>query len=122
MNILSYSIYLSASIPLVVFCGNYCHKHGYYFISALISDEKIALAINRLLLLLYILLNVSYVVGSILIWDTIATYETAVLYAVQRIGVIMLILSVLHFNNLFCIHLFSKRMEKNKSNLKSSIS
>ena len=116
-NLIAYSIYLPLMIYITVVVGGRFHKNGKVFIDELIPDDlDFAHRINNLLLIGYYLLNLGYVVVSISYWEDLDTWSTVVSSIASHSGVILLILALMHYNNMLMIFLYAQSRINNHSN------
>lgn len=111
-NLLAYAIYLSVTFYITVVVGYRFYKHGIHLILDLFTPNAIgAHAINKLLLVGYYLVNLGYLATSIRSWPTIASYQTMVSVLFKEVSILLLVLAILHYNNLFWLHYLSKRKD-----------
>jgi hypothetical protein len=95
--------------------GNNLHKYGRIWIIYLLEDTIMSEKINDLLLLGYRLLNIGYVLVT-LMFDSLvaATAVESMEFLGRKLGLILLILAFLHFQNIGLLVLFSKLKNKYK--------
>jgi len=78
------------------------HKNGEVFLISLFNGDKEASKnINKLLLVGYYLINIGYAILSIYQWEHIGNYIDIINSISQKLGKIILILAIMHFNNIF---------------------
>jgi len=102
----TYIIYVALSIPLTIWVAHTLHKNGRVFlIDSFRGNERLADSVNHLLVVGFYLINIGYV--ALALKERIAPTDVReVLETISRkIGVVMLVLGVMHFFNLF---VFSK--------------
>lgn len=101
-NILSYIIYLPSIAFIMLRVGWLFYKNGEVFIISLIPDNtQLVKNINHLLLIGYYLVNLGYAVLTISDWNTVNSIIEMINSLTFIIGKIMLLLALLHFNNIF---------------------
>ncbi len=108
---LGYTLYLGLSIILIFWIGKKLHRDGAVWLDYLFDGNLMGFRLNNLLLLGYYLVNTGYVIYTLTNWD----YNISPLLEVARkIGAILLILSYLHYQNIFSIYFFhnNKILEK----------
>jgi len=95
-----YAIYAITAIALTVGLANTLHRNGRVFLAELFPDEPaIAKAINSLLLTGFFMLNLGYgfLIGKV---EAATTTFGATESLVQRLGVLLVSLGVIHFMNM----------------------
>ena len=112
LNIVAYTIYLGITFYITVIVGYKFYKNGIHLILELFQpNEAGAHAINKLLLVGYYLVNLGYLAISISGWPTISNYPQMFGILTKQVSIILLLLSVLHYNNLFWLNYLSKRKD-----------
>jgi hypothetical protein len=110
-----YLVYFIASIWLTIRVGNSLHRHGRPWIISLIGDEQLSDRINDLLLLGYRLVNIGYLLITLMTGGLIFTsIATIIEFLSIKLGMILMLLAGLHFQNIFLLVLFSKLKSKYK--------
>lgn len=100
--IITYCFYLIISITLTVWVAKTLFKNGKIFLYDIFHGNKeLADSVNNLLLVGFYLINVGYVVYTLQIYDTIVNVQEVVENLSLKIGLIILILGVMHFLNLY---------------------
>lgn len=108
-NILSYIIYLPIIAFIMLRVGWLFYKNGEVFIISLIPDNtQLVKNINNLLLIGYYLVNLGYAVLTISDWNTVNSIVEMINSLTFIIGKIMLLLALLHFNNIFWLNYLTK--------------
>ena len=112
---LLYGSYLLVSIWLTIRVGNSLHKHGRVWIIDLLRDEILSDKINNLLLLGYRLVNIGYILLTLMVTNVRieATQHVFEFYG-MKLGIIITILAWLHYQNIAVLVLFSKLKSKYK--------
>ncbi|MEC5156294.1 hypothetical protein [Chryseobacterium sp. MP_3.2] len=103
-NILSYFLYFSFTIPVIVFVGWKCFKIGKVYLLDVLKDDEICNSVNKLLLLGYYLFNVGYIAISISNWGKTDTYYQLVEVVSTKIALILIIISLLHYVNIAMLY------------------
>lgn len=102
LNIITYSIYLPVIVFITVKVGWLFHKNGEVFLLDLFKhNTSIVKPINNLLLAGYCLTNIGYTIITISYWEHIETTIQLINSITETIGKIILMLAVLHYNNIF---------------------
>lgn len=111
LNILSYALFLTITISMIIRVGKICYINGNVFVLALIPEHKeLCLKINQLLLLGYYLLNIGYCAMALLFWDTILTFPQLIEILIFKIGIIVLIIAIMHYINIILISKYVKKL------------
>ncbi len=107
INTISYFIYLAISSFITIYVGWLCYKNGYVYVLELFDhDEKIAKSVNQLLLVAYYLLNIGFVFYSLSSWDEIRSTQKMIEHISTKVSIIVIILCILHYNNIIMIYLY----------------
>jgi hypothetical protein len=77
------------------------YKNGEIFLLNIFKDERLVININNLLLLGYYLINLGYVVMTISNWEKMNNTIDIINSLTHTIGKIIIILAILHYNNVF---------------------
>lgn len=113
LNIIGYAIYLLVTIYIIVVVGRICYRNGNVFVSALIPDhEDLCHKINQVLLLGYYLLNIGYCAMTLIGWETIGSVHQLVETIAVKSAVIISIICVLHYANIFIITNYIQKLTK----------
>ena len=116
-NILSYSIYSSITIFVIVWVGHLLFRNGRPFlINVFHGDAVMANAINKILLAGYYLINIGYAVVALKIWKEISSYRQTIEVLGYKIGIIVLILGIMHLFNVMIL-LEAGKIKKGNNNL-----
>lgn len=113
--ILIYVTYFLISAWLTYWVGNSLYKNGRPWIINLIGAVPLADKINNMLLLGYRLINIGYILLTKLQGSHVSLeVKTIMEFFSVKLGLILLILAWLHFQNIFGLFLFSKLKIKYK--------
>lgn len=96
-----YLVYLAVSVGLTVWVATTLSRNGLVFLADVFADAKLAKAVNQLLVMGFYLLNLGYVTVTMRSGDTIADTSEALETLSMKIGLVLLVLGVLHFCNVF---------------------
>lgn len=108
-NLLTYAIYLSIMIFIIVYVGRYFYKNGRLFILALLqNDEEQTDYLNKALLIAYYLFNIGYTLINLIFWTVVEDTKGVIDSLGNNIGMLVLILAVTHYFNMALIHYLSK--------------
>lgn len=112
-HILSYIFYSIIVIYIILWVGKLFHKNGRIFILSLFNgNENISDTTNNLLLIGYYLFNIGYAILQLTSVQTIDNSSLIIEYLASKVGIQILILALLHFNNMLIIYTVSKLKNK----------
>lgn len=102
---INYLIYLALSIFITVFVARTLSRNGLPFlIRGFKGNEDIAVSTNHLLVVGFYLVNLGFVLLRMRTEGAINTFEELIVYQTSNIGVVLLVLGVFHFFNMYVIH------------------
>jgi hypothetical protein len=102
---IAYSVYLAVSIAVTVWVARTLHRSGRVFlIEAFHGSVEMADSVNRLLVVGFYLINLGYVGLALATTDSLTTTRQAIELVSGKIGVVLLVLGLLHFLNLYIIN------------------
>ncbi|XVV11687.1 hypothetical protein ACQP2X_43800 [Actinoplanes sp. CA-131856] len=96
-----YLVYLAVSVGLTVWVATTLSRNGLVFLADVFADAKLAKAVNQLLVMGFYLLNLGYVTVAMRSANAIADTSEALETLSMKIGLVLLVLGVLHFCNVF---------------------
>ncbi|WP_233196672.1 hypothetical protein [Verrucosispora sp. ts21] len=103
-----YLVYLAVSIGLTVWVARTLARNGLVFLEEVFSDERLARAVNNLLVVGFYLLNLGYVTVAMRHSDPIGSTSEAMEELSWKIGLVLLVLGALHFFNVFTLNRYRK--------------
>jgi len=98
-----YLLYLSVSVGLTIWVATTLARNGLVFLIEVFDDERLAKAVNQLLVMGFYLLNLGYVTVAMKSSATIENTSEALETFSSKIGLVLLVLGVLHFLNVFVL-------------------
>ncbi len=111
LNILSYSIYLTITAIIIFVVGQILYRNGNVFVSQLVPyHEDLCKKVNKNLLLGYYLLNLGYCAITILSWEKIETLNQLVGIIAYKTSIILFIIGILHYLNIYMITNYLKKL------------
>ncbi|MFD2286513.1 hypothetical protein GJU39_01120 [Pedobacter petrophilus] len=103
-NLIGYSIFIAIIVLIIVIVGRICYRNGNIFVVALIPDHlDLCQQINKTLLVCYYLVNIGYCTMTLVSWDAVSSPLQLVEILAIKLAVIICILSVLHYLNIFLL-------------------
>jgi hypothetical protein len=98
----SYLLYLAISIAITVWVARSLSKNGRIFlVNSFHGNAELADSINHLLVVGFYLINIGYVTLSMRTSAELETVRHAVELITDKIGLVLLVLGVMHFGNLY---------------------
>ena len=113
-NIISYTIYIPIIFFIMIYVGWLFHKHGALFLMHLFRNESLVKNINNLLLIGYYLVNLGYAITTIAYWEIINSIPDMLNTLSYHLGIIILGLAILHYNNVLCLNYLVKSKSLNQ--------
>lgn len=108
-NLIAYLIYLPMAMFITINIGWLFYKNGKVFLMAIFQNNiDLVNYINKVLLLGYYLINIGYSIVIISFWKHLESWPNIIQSISKNIGMIILILAILHYNNLFWINYITK--------------
>ncbi|SHH26106.1 hypothetical protein [Winogradskyella jejuensis] len=110
-NLITYCIYLPIIIFIMVKIGWLFYKNGEVFLLNLFqNNSELVKSINNLLLIGYYLTNIGYAIITIAYWEYVDSAIEMLNSLSHTIGKIILLLALMHYNNIFWL----KHLNKSK--------
>jgi hypothetical protein len=101
-----YLAYLAISVALTIWVARTLHKNGRIFlVDSFLGNEGLADSVNHLLVVGFYLINIGFVTLALKYGDKAADAQTALETLSSKVGMVLVVLGVMHFFNLF---VFSK--------------
>ncbi len=101
----TYLAYIFLSVTLTIWVASTLHKRGAIFlVDAFQGNRELADSVNHLLVVGFYLINIGFVSLALKTADVIATSRAAIELLSDKMGMVLLILGIMHFLN---IYLFS---------------
>jgi hypothetical protein len=104
-----YVLYLAISIALTVWVARTLARHGSVFLVDVFGDERVATAVNRLLVVGFYLINLGYVGLAIRIGSDVADARDAVEALSVKVGGVLLVLGAMHLLNVWVFSRIRRR-------------
>jgi hypothetical protein len=102
----TYVAYLLLSVALTIWVARTLHKNGRIFlVDSFQGNEALADSVNHLLVVGFYLINIGYVTLALKYGDKATDTRTALEALSTKVGLVLVVLGVMHFFNLF---VFSK--------------
>ena len=109
LRLVDYLIYIAASIFLTVWVGDTLFRNGRPFLVSVFKEDGLADSVNRLLVVGFYLVNFGAAALLINTGGSPPTVTDMVKQTVTRIGAVLLVLGLMHFNNLMVLRAIRRR-------------
>ncbi|MES2484789.1 MAG: hypothetical protein V4581_02420 [Bacteroidota bacterium] len=110
-NLIAYGLFFSITAYIIVVVGQICYRNGNIYVREFIpGHEDLCQRINKILLMGYYLVNIGYTATTLISWQAITSAPNLVETLAYRTSTIILILSALHYLNLFIITNYVKKL------------
>ena len=97
-----YVLYLAISVALTIWVARTLHRNGRVFLlQAFRGREDMADAVNHLLVVGFYLINIGFIAFALRYGEKPHTAQAAFEFVSTKLGLILLILGVMHFFNMF---------------------
>ena len=106
----SYFAYLAISLSVTIWVARTLHKNGRIFlVDAFHGNTDLADSVNHLLVVGFYLINVGYVTLALRTTATLSNLRGSIELLSDKVGLVLLILGLMHFFNLFLFSRMRKR-------------
>ncbi len=100
--VISYLVYLLATVFITVYVGWFCYKNGWIHLKRIFKkEEALAQKLNQLLLTGYYLLNIGYALLSINTWEIVQSWQDVFSVVSLKTGIVVIFLGIMHYFNLW---------------------
>jgi TRAP-type C4-dicarboxylate transport system permease large subunit len=112
----SYVVYLVISLTVTVWVARTLHKRGRIFlVDAFRGQAELADSVNHLLVVGFYLINVGYVTFALRTSENPASLRQAIEVVSDKLGVVLLVLGLMHFFNLFVFSRVRRRAQESSA-------
>ncbi|MEU5161595.1 hypothetical protein AB0G74_18580 [Streptomyces sp. NPDC020875] len=110
LHVVGYLVYLPVSVALTVWVARTLSHNGRVFLADVTQgDEKLADAVNHLLVVGFYLVNLGFVALYLKIAGSIADTRELFDALSVKFGVVLLVLGLLHLTNVYVLNRFRRR-------------
>ncbi len=111
LTVVTYVVYLALSVGLTVWVARTLSRSGHVFLADVLQgSEKLADAVNHLLVVGFYLVNLGFVALWLRGGDTDVTDTRSIFTALSvKIGTVLLVLGVLHLGNVYVLNRIRRR-------------
>lgn len=104
LRLVEYLVYLVASVALTLWVGRSLYRGGRRFLVDVMADDGLADSVNHLLLVGFYLVNLGIAALIINTAGALQSPADVVQTAATQLGMVLLVLGILHFTNLYVLH------------------
>lgn len=106
---INYTIYITLSVAITVYVSHTLSKNGLAFlIDGFNGNVVLARSTNHLLVVGFYLVNLGFVLLRMRTGVHIENIEQLIVYQAKGLGVVLLVLGLAHFFNMYVIHRFAR--------------
>jgi hypothetical protein len=106
----SYFIYLAISLAVTIWVARTLHRGGRIFlVEAFHGNGELADSVNHLLVVGFYLINLGYVAFALKTSANIGSLREAIELVSDKLGLVLLVLGVMHFFNMFVFSRLRRR-------------
>ena len=111
-RLLDYSLYIVVSVGLTIWVGDTLYRNGRPFLVSVFKEDGLADSVNRLLVVGFYLVNFGAAAILINTGGSPDNLADMLKQTVTRVGVVLLVLGFMHFNNLLILRTIRRRDRK----------
>ena len=109
-TIWTYLAYLVISVALTIWVARTLHKNGRIFlVDSFLGNEPLADSVNHLLVVGFYLVNIGFVTLALKYGDKATNAQTALEILSSKVGLVLVVLGIMHFFNLFVFSRMRRR-------------
>src|SRR5712691_4543509 len=112
LRMTDYVVYLVASVLLTVWVGRSLFRNGRPFLVSVFQEQGLADSVNRLLVVGFYLVNLGAAALLINAGGAPSSFADMVQETVTRVGVVLLVLGTMHFNNMLVLHIIRRPLRQ----------
>lgn len=119
-TLITYGIYLAVSIGITLWVGKKLFTNGRVFLVDIFKNNtELADSVNNILLVGFYLINIGFMVYTLKLNETILHAQMMIEMLSVKLGIVILILGVMHFFNLFVLISYRKNNKKEQCGTKT---
>ena len=108
--VVCYVAYLAISLAVTIWVAHTLHHNGRsLLIDAFQGNRELADSVNHLLVVGFYLINIGYVALAMRTGDAVPTVRSAIELVSDKLGVVLIVLGIMHFFNLYVFNRLRKR-------------
>ena len=111
-----YVTYLALTLAVTIWVARTLHSNGRVFlVDAFHGNTDLADSVNHLLVVGFYLINVGNVTYTLRTGENLANLRAAIELVSEKIGIVLLVLGIMHFFNLYLFSRFRRRSMDERS-------
>ena len=115
LTVWTYLAYLGISVALTIWVARTLHKNGRIFlVDSFLGNEALADSVNHLLVVGFYLINIGFVTLALKYGDKATDAQTALEILSSKIGLVLVVLGLMHFTNLYVFAKLRRRAREQK--------
>jgi hypothetical protein len=108
--VVCYVAYLAVSLAATIWVARTLHHNGRSFLlDAFQGNQELADSVNHLLVVGFYLINIGYLALAMRTGDAVPTVRSAIELVCDKLGVVLIVLGIMHFFNLYVFNRLRKR-------------
>lgn len=107
-----YLLYLAISIGLTIWVATTLSRNGLMFLEDVFGDQRLARAVNHLLVVGFYLVNLGFVTFAMRTDDTVGSTAVALEALSRKVGLVLLVLGTLHVFNVFALGRYRRNRQR----------
>lgn len=113
ITVWTYLTYIALSVALTIWVAHTLHKNGRIFlVDVFQGNEALADSVNHLLVVGFYLINLGYVSLALKLGYEITTTQEGIEALSWKVGLVLVVLGVMHFFNLFIFSRIRRRSSR----------
>ena len=112
LQLIDYTVYILASVFLTVWVSDTLRRNGRPFLVSVFKEDGLADSVNRLLVIGFYLVNFGAAAILINTGGVPGSVADMLKQTVTRVGVVLLVLGFMHFNNLLVLHVIRRPLRQ----------
>jgi hypothetical protein len=118
---MSYIVYLLVSIIMTVWVAKTLSKNGLVFlIDSFAGKIELANSVNHMLVVGFYLINLGYILLALQTSQDLNSLRESIEFLSQKLGMVLLVIGLLHFTNVFVIAKWRNRAISHQSDVQES--
>jgi hypothetical protein len=109
LRFVDYIVYIAASVGLTIWVGTTLYRNGRPFLVSVLKEDGLADSVNHLLVVGFYLINFGAAAILINTGGTPTNVPDMLKQTITRIGVVLLVLGFMHFNNLLLLRAIRRK-------------
>lgn len=114
--VITYLVYVAISVALTAWVARTLFRNGSLFlVDVFAGDERMARAVNHLLVVGFWLINLGYIALALRIGGQVPDARAGIEALATKLGGVLLVLGLMHFGNLFVLSRMRRRTRRDQA-------